>query len=416
MSTASKDEDPAFSLAFLLVFLGVVMWLIWHFFHDQIMEGMRYVRLAELLPLMLFDHRATACFAWLKDAHVGIAAPTAAILEKAVACFGYDRLRGMPTAEALEYYNVTPTSLGAIMAYISYYAHWLIGALLAMICIYTGYVTPRNRFLTRHTLESFIKTQAAMWPVIAPIVNFNPSKTSRVPGSSVPDKLPLFAEALSPEEWLAWHAIPVANGIPNKERIRRAFLEQLGPRWAGLDDKMPKYMQCLFAALALQGVQKRDACDQMLGRFATHWSPEHGFQPSLELMVEVRKILHDPKIGGKAAEVAARHAYRTTAFLGLLKWARFMGGVVAPAQFLWLRAVDRNFWYPLNNLGRRSFHTEGAGAIAHFMAEEAAGKPLPMPRIDTAIITMNQYLANHADCKIPAREAPRAPKKALVKI
>ena len=68
-----------------------------------------------------------------------------------------------------------------------------------------------------------------------------------------------------------------------------------------------------------------------------------------------------------------------------------------------MRGADRALWYPLNNLGRRAFHSEGAGAMAHFMAEEAAQKPLPMPRLDTAIVTINQYLAQTA-AKIPPRE------------
>jgi intracellular multiplication protein IcmP len=78
-----------------------------------------------------------------------------------------------------------------------------------------------------------------------------------------------------------------------------------------------------------------------------------------------------------------------------------MGGVLAPAQFLWLRGVDRNLWYALNNLGRRSFHSEGMGAMAHFMAEQAAKKPLPIPRVDTAIITLNQFLSDPEKRSIP---------------
>ena len=87
--------------------------------------------------------------------------------------------------------------------------------------------------------------------------------------------------------------------------------------------------------------------------------------------------------------------------LGVLRWARAQGGVLAPAQFLWLRAEDRALWYPLNNLGRRAFHSEGAGAMAHFMAEEAAKKPLPIPRVDTAIVTLNTYLHDPEKRPIP---------------
>jgi intracellular multiplication protein IcmP len=117
----------------------------------------------------------------------------------------------------------------------------------------------------------------------------------------------------------------------------------------------------------------------------------------------VKKLVNDPEVGGKALNIADQHAYRTTALLGVLKWARWMGGVLAPAHFLWLRGVDRNLWYPMNNLGRRSFHVEGAGAMAHFMAEQSAKKPLPMPRLDTAIVTLNQYF------NPPDRPAPTVP-------
>jgi intracellular multiplication protein IcmP len=61
-------------------------------------------------------------------------------------------------------------------------------------------------------------------------------------------------------------------------------------------------------------------------------------------------------------------------------------------------------------LGRRAFHTEGAGAMAHYMAETGAQRPLPVPRLDTAIVTLNQYLSRDA-IKIPSREEPALRKR-----
>ena len=49
------------------------------------------------------------------------------------------------------------------------------------------------------------------------------------------------------------------------------------------------------------------------------------------------------------------------------------------------------------------------------MAEEAAAKPLPIPRVDTAIVALNQYLAANPATVIPPREEPNAigsPRKA----
>ena len=284
---------------------------------------------------------------------------------------------------------------------------WIFAVVFALIGIYTIYFSPRNKFRNKYDLEGFIKTQAKMWPVISPILNFNPIKSSaRTPGDTIPDKLPLFAEALSPEEWISWHRIPVTNGIADRETTRRAFLLQLGPRWNGLHGQ-PPYVLALIAACALKGTQKRDQSDDLLGRLALCWSPNNGFKMHKEIAAEVEKIVRDPECGSKALEIGAAYAYRSSAMLGMLRWARTMGGVLAPAQFIWLRGTDRPLWYALNNLGRRSFHTEGAGALAHYMAEQNANKPLPIPRIDTAIVTLNQHLAEKG-IPIPPREGDDA--------
>ncbi len=301
------------------------------------------------------------------------------------------------------FYGLSGSSMAEMERRVSVYLKWPVAAVFSMAGIYAVYFSPRNKFRTKYNLESFIKLQAKMWPVISPIVNFNPIRASaRPPGSMVPDKLPIFAEALSPEEWLSWHGIPETNKIPDREAVRRAFLLQLGPRWNGLDG-LPLHIQALCAAFAMKGVQKREESDALLGRLAECWSQKGGFKMTPKVESEVRGLLRDPNIGGKAADIAAKHAYRTTALLALLKWARNMGGVLAPAQFLWLRGTDRALWYPLNNLGRRSYHTEGAGAIAHFMAEENAKKPLPIPRIETAIVTLNKYMST-STMPIPPRE------------
>ncbi len=404
---AGHDEDPAWHLLFLIAILAVLVWLVWRFFGNEMMQFVRYVRLAEMYIISLFDSDARACLKWLRIAPVGNNVPTTNVYAAAIECYGAEGLRRLPPAEALKYYNVSPSSLSYVTTITKQYIRWIAVLICGGLGIYMMYFSPRNKFRTRHTLESLIKIQSKMWPVITPIVKFNPSKHSaRAPGETITDKLPLFAEALSPEEWISYHRIPVVNGIPEREMVRRALLLQLGPRWSGIKN-LPPYVLALFAAFALMGVQKRNESEELLGKLALCWTPESGFRITHEVAAEVKKIANDPNIGGEALKVANRYAYRTTAMLGVLRWARAMGGVLAPAYFLWLRGVDRALWYPLNNLGRRSFHTEGAGALAHYMAEEAAGKPLPIPRIDTAIVTINQYLAGR-NVQIPPREESKA--------
>jgi intracellular multiplication protein IcmP len=404
--SGKAEEDPTWTLLFIVCLLLGAIWGIWHFFQHEILWILRGIRLGEIGLQSLFSSRAHACLTWLWRADVGHDIPSTPVVEAALACYGPD-IRALPPLEALDYYNFTPTSLAAMTRLVASPLRWILGLAAGGVCVYAIYFTPLNRFKVKHSLESFIKFQASMWPVISPIVGFNPTKTSaRIPGEPIPDKLPLFAEALAPEEWVAYHRIPVVNSVPDREQTRQAFQLQLGPRWTGTAG-LPPYLLGLFAAFALQGAQKREAADSLLGQLSLAWSATKGFHPSAELMHQCRKHAEDPAIGGKALQVAKKHAYRATVFLGLLKWARAMGGVLAPGQFLWLRGEDRTLWYPLNNLGRRAFLTEGAGAIAHFMAEEAAGRALPIPRIETAIITLNTYFAK-GSITVPPRAEPAA--------
>lgn len=387
----------------IATFLG--LWLIWHFFKAPILEILRWTRFAELWVINLFAPHYDSCLNWLRQARYGETNPPSDTIRWTNTCFGASYLASVPAEDLASYYSLSVVSLAAVAAGITHYIHWPLAIVFAGIAGHMTFISPRNKFKTKHTLESFIKTQAKMWPVIAPIVNFNPIKSSaRIPGSMVPDKLPPFAEALSPEEWIAWHRIPVTNNIPEREAMRRAFTLQLGPRWNGIAGQ-PPHVQALFAAFALKGVQKREESDDLMSLLATCWSVKGGLQMKPKIADEVARRVRDPEVGGEALKIAEKHAYRTTAMLGVLAWARTKGGVLAPAQFLWLRDADRALWYPLNNLGRRSFHTEGGGAMAHYMAEVNAQKPLPIPRIDTAIVTMNQYLAERG-LPIPSREEP----------
>ena len=390
-----------------LLWLGVVGFIavsmFWYFFKSPILEVLRWIRWGELGFVNLFDHKHDYCMVWLRLAHVTDARPTADVVGAAQGCFGQGFLGSLTPEDQLKYYTLTGTSIGAIEQFAGNYFKWPFIALFGWLGYYIIFKSPRNKFRVKHDLESFIKLQAEMWPVISPIVNFNPIHSSaRNIGATVPDRLPLFAEALSPEEWVAWHRIPVTNKIADREATRRALLIQLGPRWTGLTGQ-PAHVRALFAAFAMKGAQQREESDDFLGQMALCWSPKGGFNPTGAVLAVVDKILRDPEQGGKALEIADQHAYRTTALLGTLRWARMMGGVLAPAQFVWLRAADRDLWYALNNLGRRSFHTEGAGALAHYMAEQNAKKPLPIPRIDTALVTLNQYLRD-ANVTIPRRE------------
>ena len=120
-------------------------------------------------------------------------------------------------------------------------------------------------------------------------------------------------------------------------------------------------------------------------------------------------------MGGKTLAQVNQHAFETTALMKGLAFARSEGGVLSPSQFLWLRAHDRTLWYPLNNMGRQSFHIEALGAMAHFKAERLTQRPIPVPKVGDSVSTIIEYMASDRARPIPALDYSKSKKKGVKK-
>lgn len=380
-----KGDDSDMTLFLLVGLMFVICWGIWAAAKQPIMELIRGVKWVEITAFQLVDPKLSEDRKKLESL---------ANNQMAVRSFEAEYAKTKKKLTAPDYEKVgllAPDVLWDISNHIGNYTRWPIALVFIGFAIFYMFYSKKTKFRTAYDLEGLIRLQAKQWPVITPIVTFNPTDANaRNPGEAVPREIPIFSEALSPEEWVAYNQIPIVNRIPDKEAMRRAFLMQLGPRWTGLDCLTPA-QRCLFAAFALKGAQKRKESDSLLGRITLAWNAQTDFTPTAELMAEINRVIGDKEITEPALKVAEKFAYRTTALLGVLEWGRKRGGVLAPATFLWLRGHDRALWYPLNNLGRRSYHAEAAGAMAHFMAERTAGRALPIPRLDTALFAIAQY-------------------------
>ena len=87
----------------------------------------------------------------------------------------------------------------------------------------------------------------------------------------------------------------------------------------------------------------------------------------------------------------------------LLTAGRAAAGVLAPAQFAWLKLVDRDLWYALHSLGfetedgGRYLHPapriEAIGVRDHWAVERLVGGPVPEPAIDRALEAIRRIAA-----------------------
>ncbi|AOG03274.1 secretion/conjugation apparatus DotM-related subunit [Bosea sp. RAC05] len=77
--------------------------------------------------------------------------------------------------------------------------------------------------------------------------------------------------------------------------------------------------------------------------------------------------------------------------------AAFVGSGLASCDLRWLKAVDRGLWYAITNVGRRVYFAEGAGPIAHYMAERAAGKAIRTPEVELAVLGAISAVSIHIE-------------------
>ncbi|MGH1398550.1 MAG: type IV secretion system protein [Alphaproteobacteria bacterium] len=395
-------HENAIGWIILLIVIAVLLYILWYFKAEEIRNIIRWIRYGEMWIMSWF----------IKGWELITAEPyTIPYNGEPRPWVGY--FESIPTWNKAQLTN----ALGLINTLTFYPLRWIIIALCglgALWCLFRG---PQSHNRVRLGLEGLIARQAHNFPVIAPFVDFNPSnQPPRPPGSPVPAELPQFAEALGPEEWLAYTGNTAADGKVDEESAAKHFQKQLIGRWKGWKALKP-YQQILLASFALKAARKRDASDVLLGRITLCWSAKDGLKLSKDrhLLSEARKILNNKDLAGSTLQACNRHAFITTAMLGALNHARSEGGVLAPAQFVWLRGHDRVLWYPLNNLGRHSHHIEALGAMSHYKAERLTQRPIPTPKIEDAVESITEYMKSQKRRPIPALDYSGSKKRGIKK-
>lgn len=399
-------HENAIGWAIMLVVLGVLVWLFWYYQAEEVRNMVRWIRYGEMWVISWFI---------LLGEMLGLHGDE-----------GYKVLHNGQMIPWREWYELTPqynkhqlsyahlSMFGTLAMQPLRVVLFAIAALGALWCIFRG---PRTHYRSRLGLEGLIHRQAKNFPVIAPFADFNPAtQPPRPPGSPVPAELPCFAEALGPEEWLAYNNIPVPDGVIDQEAAAKAFRRQLYGRWKGPMALKP-YQQILLAAFCLKASRKRNESDHMLGRLALCWTFKGKLKLSRDksLLREARKVLKNKDLSGKLLSKCNQHAFVATAMLRGLATAREEGGVLAPAQFVWLRGHDRTLWYPLNNLGRQSFHLEALGAMSHYKAEKMTQRPIPVPKVEHAVDTIVEYMNSIRARPIPQLDYSKSSKRGVKK-
>jgi intracellular multiplication protein IcmP len=214
--------------------------------------------------------------------------------------------------------------------------------------------------------------------------------------------------ALTRAEWIERWATD-DKGAFLEAAARAELTRQLGV--AGRDPKdAPPRVRCLLAAFALHRAGRHDEAQRYLGDLSAalgmttskegRTGPDRALAFPAALVERADHWLDDRVLRFPLAETMGAHGFTTTATMSALLAARMEGGVLAPAEFGFLKLVDRRLWYALHSLGYPAdmfdplLHptplVEAIGARDHWAAERIAGTPLRVASIENALAAVRR--------------------------
>ena len=242
-----------------------------------------------------------------------------------------------------------------------------------------------GQFQHNYNMKTLRVAGQEVWPQITPIISLDLVKEDIDKGPWAMAKLPL--------DFCRQHDLLLMKVVSGKrvwtlkqKPAYRLFALQLGPMWKGLD-VLPIHVKALAVIFLARASGNRPLAKKFLSQIAA--SAATG-KLDFSGVSDALKQFNNHRI---ISWLEKRHAYMTTFMATLLEIAR-SDGVLASAEFLWLKPVDRRLWFVLNSVGRRTSVVEVAGVFAHWKAEQKIGRLLKTPMIKAAVDGLDEALQN----------------------
>lgn len=251
--------------------------------------------------------------------------------------------------------------------------------LLVGMGLFLYFTHGNSRFRQTYDAQMLRKAEAENWPQITPVLNLDLVHTDINQGP--------WAMAQQPIDFARTNGLLeiIKDTKSGKELFgikrgpaHRIFVMQLGPLWRGAR-ALPIHLQALLVIFCARALRERAVADRFITQISAS-AKEIGHLNFSGITEQLAKYEKSNLI----AWVTKRHAYTSTCLGTLLAIAR-VDGVLASAEFLWLKPVDRRMWYMLNCVGRQTAFPEVGGVFAHWLAEKKVGRALRVPMVKEAV-------------------------------
>lgn len=350
--------ENSYDLLWGVAFLIAIILVLWFFARGPIIQGLFLLKLGQIKFLSLFTNN-------LEITRQQILA-----------------VYGSPTSLPYE-------AIRSLLASVGNYMRYPYAAICALFSIWIFAKHPSLKFKNVFDMARLRVLEQENWPQISPIIKLDLVTEDINKGPWAMSESPMeFAKRLKLLEELPTPIDPFyrQRGLTEvkviEDKAIAVFKKQLGPAFDDLN-KLPIHVKALFAIFAARASNDGKGAAELTQAIAR--SSLHGKLDFSKVMPLLRKHYNTKAI----ARIIGSHAYVYTVMAAMLELARTTG-VLPPADFLWLKPLDRQLWYVLNCTGRRTAFCEVAGPFSHYKAELALKRKLIQPMVNAAVNALKE--------------------------
>lgn len=347
-----QQGDSSLGPFWIMAGLFALAWGIWYFAHEQIAAVVLRIRLVEAHFISLFTTHVQGLLTTIHHTSPATA--------------DFDTLVNISTAVG-SYFRYPVAIVLGVLAIIIFFSH------------------ANTRYKKTYNMQHLVDEEKASWPQITPIAHLDLVNADIDKGS--------WAMAMSPMQFAKKYlllqeerVVPTTSSLSQRtkttvslrrEEAYQVFFLQVGRSWKGVE-RLSRHVQALFAVFAARISRDKDGASKLLQQIATSTATgKLNFSGVDELLAK-----HS---NNKAViKITQMHAFELTVMASMLLFAR-NDGVLAAADFLWLKPIDRSLWFMLNSVGRQVPFPEVAGPYAHWLAERQIGRKLSTPMVEEAV-------------------------------
>lgn len=360
----------------MLVLIVLGAWALW-----------TYAKPAIIYPAFAIDY----AIIWLIEHTKGIG-PNGQKVKDYIAMFFDGRVHASDAKQ------ITWQTFAYVRTVVGGQINWILSALIVVTALYVRVNMKGDGFKRTFSLAggkgkgagpSFAQYQAEVWKVATYSMQFDPDGRDK-------DIEP----PMTPPEWMRKHGIKFEDGQLDAEACRNAFIEQLGKPWHGFE-RASEHGKVVLILCALHYLKKTMPLPEDKKKkkslslheretLSVAWAGGKDGSAAMKALVE--KYKDDKDILKVVKAIGNKHAYENTVVYAMLDRARANTGVLKEHDMAYIKKIDRNMWYGMNNCGRKRFHTEGSGIMSHYFAERVMNRALVEPNLDGAIDGIENYM------------------------